>query len=364
MNLYNEIFRIKELRYAIRNKLISMGLLEESAIYEPGQQPERIITPGGDLEACTTAICSIDGSIDITSTNRFNVSDKNIAKIKEKNLKPSNIKKGVKILGVNGSYQGTNSSLPLTPQYLWNYNTSVAPTTITPPVDSSGYKIVITNNGEGEYLVSDNIANGKRIMGVDGMYSFNEMPQYKAYSYYYTVNDVQSLTTDTTIQFNLGLSSSLNNIEDIQFGYVQREFFHWFPPPVAGHWSPPDNTYYYVYNMRFGKNIYDNNNKFLSMDVWKKTLIGGDICYHIRVIDDNNTPYQILNWTDSSSNTLKVLQIGLTNKQFKLANSHEEYTDTEILSWSNMVRFDTRFFISTGVMLDYQKFYSVKIIGT
>ncbi len=346
MSLYNEIFRIKNLRYAIRDKLISMGLLEEPVIYEPGQE-ERIIY-GEDLQACKDAIYSIDGSINITTTKRINVSNKKTAKIIDSNLKPGNIRKNVTILGVTGTFQGTNSSLPLYPKY-WIYDTSVAPPSIEiPPSDYDGYDIVQTGKINGDQvLVENNIVKRKKIMGVDGQYDANMMPHFdgNSHSFWSEWNpktqqyDVYhySLIGNKNIVFRLE-NYNINDNRIILNGTIHRRNGWTNHFNNRDSWSPPDNNYYYIYKIYFGEKIYDNNN-FLSMDVYKRNDDNKNFYYHVRMVD--NTPYSVTQWTDSSS-SFPALYINLANKQFKLANSHEEYVG-DVLNWSNMIQFDTNF---------------------
>ena len=332
MNLYDEVYRIKELRCAIRDKLISMNLLGNNAIYEQGQADERAVS-GGDLDACTTAICSIDGSINVTNTSRVYVGDKKQAQVVDSNLIPGNIRNGVTILGVTGNFVGTNYSLPLTASYTWNYGASGAPTTINHPSDSSGYKKVYTqlNNGSSYTLKPENIVKGVRIMGVTGTYDLNSM---KAGH----VGGQQTPHQNTSIQFLLtycgsNAAISYNDItaNDIQTGWVMI-----YPTPDGASdnpgWNPPDRTYYYIYRVTFGRNKYENNVKFLSLDVCQRDSMSADDVYHIRV--DGAAPYTI-----SSLNGQALLTIDLTGKEFRLANWHEEYG--AYVDWSDKVRFDT-----------------------
>lgn len=360
MNLYNEIFRIKELRYAIRDKLISMGLLEASAIYEPGQQ-ERAIS-GGDLEACKNAIYLISGNQNIINNNRYNVNNKKTVKIVDNNLKNYNIRKNVTILGVTGTFEGTNQVLPLdTPT--WNYDTSAAPTTIIPSSSYNGFEKVYTSIGFQDVLKEEYIVKGKKIMGVDGNYNYSKMPQYYGNSYYSENNNHHSLIFNTDILFPIkNVLSKENILEGFVYRYTGTSLIYPFAFKTE-RWSVPDTSFYYIYNMKFGKNIYDNNNKFLSMDVYKKNNADETIYYHIRVFND--TPYYSYNYTttiDGSSYTFPVLHIDLSDKQFKLANSHEEYVG-DILNWSNMVRFDTTF--HQGIdWYTGDKYYDLHIVTT
>lgn len=108
MSIQTEITRLQGLRNALRTKLVSFGLVQSSA----------------DLEDCVTAVDAVEnrgaveGSISDANTNYtiqagyHNGQGKvGIAAAEKLKLIASNIKSGVTILGVLGTYSGESSNL-------------------------------------------------------------------------------------------------------------------------------------------------------------------------------------------------------------------------------------------------------------
>ena len=108
MSIQTEITRLQGLRNALRTKLVSFGLVQSSA----------------DLEDCVTAVDAVEnrgaveGSISDANTNYtiqagyHNGQGKvGIAAAEKLKLIASNIKSGVTILGVLGTYSGESSKL-------------------------------------------------------------------------------------------------------------------------------------------------------------------------------------------------------------------------------------------------------------
>lgn len=108
MSIQTEITRLQGLRNALRTKLVSFGLVQSSA----------------DLEDCVTAVDAVEnrgaveGSISDVNTNYtiqagyHNGQGKvGIAAAEKLKLIASNIKSGVTILGVLGTYSGESSKL-------------------------------------------------------------------------------------------------------------------------------------------------------------------------------------------------------------------------------------------------------------
>lgn len=108
MSIQSEITRIQGLRNALRAKLVALGLAQSSA----------------DLEDCVTAVEAVENRGGVTGS----ISDKStpysvpagyhngtgtvsIAQAEQQKLLPGNIKQGVTILGVEGSYSGEGVNL-------------------------------------------------------------------------------------------------------------------------------------------------------------------------------------------------------------------------------------------------------------
>lgn len=108
MSIQSEITRIQGLRNALRAKLVALGLAQSSA----------------DLEDCVTAVEGVENRGGVTGS----IADKStpysvpagyhngtgtvsIAQAEQQKLLPGNIKQGVTILGVEGSYSGEGVNL-------------------------------------------------------------------------------------------------------------------------------------------------------------------------------------------------------------------------------------------------------------
>lgn len=158
MTIASEISRITGLRNRIRTKLVSLGLL---------QGGDRALN---DLAACTTAIEGIGGTKNMTNTATQDVAGYQYAKVSDSNLIPGNIVSGVSILGVVGTASVSPPAARLQERTVL-YGGENAPNTLVP---SSGYDGISKVNFEltdaSPKLVSSNIRNGVKIMGVTGTY--------------------------------------------------------------------------------------------------------------------------------------------------------------------------------------------------
>ena len=96
MSVSSQISRIQGLRDRIRNKLIGLGLLSSQV------RPQSLY-----LEDCTDAIEGITGTQNITSLSLYDVAGKQYAQVNDANLIAQNIAKGVTILGVTGTHSGS-----------------------------------------------------------------------------------------------------------------------------------------------------------------------------------------------------------------------------------------------------------------
>lgn len=100
MSVATEISRLTGLRNRIKTKLISLGLLSETP-------RGGVVIVGDDLDACTRAVENISGTRAITNTSQVDVAGYQYAEVSDQNLIAGNIKDGVTILGVTGSYSRT-----------------------------------------------------------------------------------------------------------------------------------------------------------------------------------------------------------------------------------------------------------------
>jgi len=101
MSVYSEIVRLTNLRNRIRNKLINLGLMSAS---------QR--ASDNDLFDCTEAIEDIGGTQSITTTQQYDVAGKQYAQVSDPNLISQNIANGVTILGVMGTHSGSTPPTP------------------------------------------------------------------------------------------------------------------------------------------------------------------------------------------------------------------------------------------------------------
>ena len=160
MSVYSEITRITGLRNRIRNKLINLGLMSAS---------QR--TGDNDLEDCTDTIEDIGGTQSITTTQQYNVADKQYAQVSDSNLVSQNIAEGVTILGITGTHSGSTPPTPTQSKDII-LGTATAPSTIYP---DSGYLLSSVTPAMGSpcTLIPENIKSGVTIHGVTGTYGTN-----------------------------------------------------------------------------------------------------------------------------------------------------------------------------------------------
>ncbi len=188
MSIATEIIRVGGLRDRIRLKLRGLGLLAANAEEQEREEDEVInqrdghnqVILGNNLSACTSAIELIDETnpCQITSTGVKNVARYKYAQVSDDNLISSNIRRGVSILGVEGSL--TNNNNPPVNNAAKNLylsrNTSLINTV---PVNSVQYYHVDTPSGytgmapvnlyiDASVITPSNIKKGVSICGVTG----------------------------------------------------------------------------------------------------------------------------------------------------------------------------------------------------
>lgn len=170
INLYDSIYTIRDTRNRLKRALIRLGMLEGDW-HEEEQLGDR--TGGGfSLLDCRDAINKMGDDATLTNRNRMNIATKKRVRAYDANLIASNIKKGVTILGVAGSYGGSGSTLTPRP-YVWKYGTATAPST-TP---SGKYSKLMPKIAADSSLTlrPENIRKGVDIMGVIGTYDYMHM---------------------------------------------------------------------------------------------------------------------------------------------------------------------------------------------
>lgn len=123
------------------------------------------------LSDCTTAVESIDGTQYVTdASTTYNVAAKQYAKVDERNLIPSNIVRGVSILGVVGTAVPGGGSGNLTTTALL-YGGAAAPNDLYPPSGYDGFsRVAVELTDASRVLTPYNVKSGVTIMGVTGTY--------------------------------------------------------------------------------------------------------------------------------------------------------------------------------------------------
>jgi hypothetical protein len=100
MSVASEIARLTGLKNRLKTKLKNLGLLTD--IPRGGE-----VIIGDDLSACTQAVESISGTKSMTNTSQQDVAGYQYAQVQDANLISSNIAQGVTILGVTGTHSGS-----------------------------------------------------------------------------------------------------------------------------------------------------------------------------------------------------------------------------------------------------------------
>lgn len=266
MSISREILRLKGLRTDIRTKLINMGLL-------PSDSNAR-------LAECTEIFEKMYGTTqDITKHNYYmDVAGKHYAKIEDSNLVPSNIKSGVKIFGVTGTYSNNSPALSYDPNNKYYYGAPGAPAEMLPSGTYDGFSSFTFDASSGSNLVADNIKDGVVIMGVPGIMSYNNFKigywrgwdwgmyanatgdfhcgadeWYCGASDHFKVLTVPLLSLAT----NDALHATEFSTTDLQIGRLT----------IFGRFSSPGESHT-VISMEFGKNLYAaNNTPYMLIDV-------------------------------------------------------------------------------------------------
>lgn len=266
MSISREILRLKGLRTDIRTKLINMGLL-------PSDSTAR-------LAECTEIFENMYGTTqDITRHNYYiDVANKHYAKIEDPNLVPSNIKSGVKIFGVTGTYSNNSPALSYDPNNIYYYGAPGAPADMLPSGTYDGFSSFTFDTSSGSNLVSDNIKDGVVIMGVPGNMSYNNFkiaywngwdwgnyanatgdfrcglsePYCGAGDHYKTL-----IVPLVSLRTNEAVPATEISTTDLQFGQLS----------IFGRFSSPGESHT-VISMEFGKNLYaPDNTPYTLIDV-------------------------------------------------------------------------------------------------
>ena len=322
MSISREILRLKGLRTDIRTKLINMGLL-------PSDSTAR-------LAECTEIFENMYGTTqDIKRHNYYmDVADKHYAKIEDSNLVPSNIKSGVKIFGVTGTYSNNSPALSYDPNNKYYYGFPGAPAEMLPSGTYDGFSSFTFGVTTGSNLIGGaNIKEGVTIMGVSGIITYDDFK----FSYWRGQDWGQHATNEfhcgvsgfggsvltvplLSVRYNKPLSPTELSTMDLQIGRLTL-----FSPFTALGESG------LVVSMEFGKNLYAaNNTPYILLDV-----LGYRKVHHLKAIDSK---YEIRYATDLAGRRRAYLKIELGN-HFNYAND-PLYPSSSISVYSGEPHFD------------------------
>lgn len=295
MSISSEIIRIKGLRTDIRTKLIDMGLLPSGSVAK--------------LADCTEIFENMYGTTqDITTHNSYiNVANKHYAKINDPNLVPSNIKSGVRIFGVRGTYSNNSPSLSYDPNNTYYYGAPGAPTEKLPNGSYDGFSSFRFDASSGSNLTANNIKEGVTIMGVQGTMGYGDLRggywsggnwgQHATNEFACGLtNDRKTLTVPLlSLTTNDVLYATDFSTMDLQSGWLTASGIH--------------TTNYEnrsIVSMEFGKNLYlTNNPPFIVIDV-----LGYKKLHHLKA---NDSTYEIIYATDLANRYRAYLRINLGN---------------------------------------------------
>lgn len=323
MDLYSEVQRVHDVRNRLRSILIKLAILDNTSTYDEEQVTDRA-EAGANLETITRTLeTKLGGGTLISTKQRVNVASKNEARAYSRYLIPSNVKRGVNILGVTGSYNGTYFT-PDTSSYTWVYGTSEAPpSVVTSPIDASGFHeiVPVLATGNNLTLLPRNIRKGIDIMGVVGDYSFLTMN-----GAHYTGSEVIFHKLVLPL-FELDPCEGLDKLtaDQIQIGWVCL-----YQPE----WHPPVRGSYYIYHMTFGRNPYDGNKKFLVIDTLLRRLNYQD---RINKFYVDGAPYQIIHNYNGNGT---AISFDLKDADFYCVDMHNCKKGSQPLSGLDDIRFD------------------------
>ena len=300
MSISREILRLKGLRTDIRTKLINMGLL-------PSDSTAR-------LAECTEIFENMYGTTqDIKRHNYYmDVADKHYAKIEDSNLVPSNIKSGVKIFGVTGTYSNNSPALSYDPNNKYYYGFPGAPAEMLPSGTYDGFSSFTFGVTTGSNLIGGaNIKEGVTIMGVSGIITYDDFKfsywrgqdwgQHATNEFHCGAGGYNLIVPLLSVRYNKPLSPTELSTMDLQIGRLTL-FSPFTAPGESG----------LVVSMEFGKNLYAaNNTPYILLDV-----LGYRKVHHLKAIDSK---YEIRYATDLAGRRRAYLKIELGN-HFNYAN--------------------------------------------
>lgn len=313
INLYDSIYTLRDTRNRLKRALIRLGMLEGDW-HEEEQLGDR--TDGGfSLLDCRDAINNMGDDVTLTNRTRMNVATKKRVIAYDANLIASNIKKGVTILGVTGSYGGSGSTQTPRP-YIWKYGTATALST-TP---SGKYSKLTPKMADSSLtLCPENIRKDVDIMGVIGTYDYMHMSG---------LHGSTAATSATRYEVNLESLpycpyNGYNTIteQNIQIGWIttngrfdlNSDYF--------------TNEVRYIVGVNFGKNLYKYNTMVLILDtltyvtyIIPNQYTGWITRYERYYVND---PSSVLELRYNSATGFPTLTIDLSGATYKLFDSNE-----------------------------------------
>ena len=288
MTISSEIIRLKGLRTRIRNKMSSFGLLESG-------------DTESDLERCTQTFEAMYGTTqNITVHNSsVDVTHSHYAQIYDPDLVPSNIKTGVTVFGVRGTYDAVVPDVSYDPNKTVYYGHPGSPTRKIPSGTYTAFQNINFDLSTNRTLRKENVKEGVRIMGVDGSLNYNTMGgghfggdfSVDIYGHAGVFDNGKTIIMPVlSLDHNTYISPTEATTSDIQVG--------WFSNTTAGDnlsgWMPPDHDKFYVIHMEIGRSLYMSGAPmYIVLDVMHWRSVGADRIYHIVA---NDSTYSLVNY--------------------------------------------------------------------
>lgn len=283
MSIATQIARIIGLRNRIRNKLGAGEHEDGFRLIE--FDPNNSNMPNSEkpkLQDCADALETIQGTQYVTDTNTIDVTNKHYAQINDPNLIPTNIKNGVKIFGVMGTYDQQTPTISYDPNNDLLYGSPEIPANFTPDFGQyqafSSVDPTLVNNSI-RTLKPENIKEGVTIMGVQGTYD----PYHISGAHGGCNNAFPPVISDNGYTITIPLYHINDNspvlptelaTDDIQYGWICN---------YRSPWHPDTHGVYYVVAAEFGKQLYNVGHleQYITLDVFKWNSVGADRFFHL-----------------------------------------------------------------------------------